>query len=183
MTARHRSDAQLTLTASSRPCSRSPPAAWEVLDPGSSCGCSAASAKKRLRGGGIARTFRYRAAVSPGPAAAHPRVTRSWHTTSAEPMQVFFVVQGPLIWLDEGGSAVGQYDVFDYIAQAREHYERWAWAQGTSTRSCAEQQPSARASVPVRQEHTCRSRVSLKTIRRCAARVPTLPIPTMERSP
>jgi 2,4'-dihydroxyacetophenone dioxygenase len=36
---------------------------------------------------------------------------------------VFFVVQGPLIWLDEQGAAVGQYDVFDYIAQAREHYD------------------------------------------------------------
>ena len=43
---------------------------------------------------------------------------------SGEPMRVFFVVQGPLIWLDEAGQAVGQYDVFDYIAQAREHYER-----------------------------------------------------------
>ncbi len=43
---------------------------------------------------------------------------------SDEPMRVFFVVQGPLIWLDEQGAAVGQYDVFDYIAQAREHYDR-----------------------------------------------------------
>lgn len=43
---------------------------------------------------------------------------------SDEPMRVFFVVQGPLIWLDEAGQAVGQYDVFDYISQAREHYDR-----------------------------------------------------------
>jgi 2,4'-dihydroxyacetophenone dioxygenase len=43
---------------------------------------------------------------------------------SGEPMRVFFVVQGPLIWLDENGSAVGQYDVFDYIDAARMHYEK-----------------------------------------------------------
>ena len=42
---------------------------------------------------------------------------------SGEPMRVFFVVQGPLIWLDENGNGVGQYDVFDYIAAAREHYD------------------------------------------------------------
>jgi 2,4'-dihydroxyacetophenone dioxygenase len=41
---------------------------------------------------------------------------------SGEPMRVFFVVQGPLIWLDEDGNSVGHYDVHDYIAQARAHY-------------------------------------------------------------
>ena len=43
---------------------------------------------------------------------------------SGEPMRVFFVVQGPLIWLDENGNGVSQYDVFDYIAAARAHYEK-----------------------------------------------------------
>ncbi|MGC3983004.1 MAG: 2,4'-dihydroxyacetophenone dioxygenase family protein [Steroidobacteraceae bacterium] len=41
---------------------------------------------------------------------------------SGEPMRVFFVVQGPLIWLDEQGAAIGHYDVFDYIAAAQHHY-------------------------------------------------------------
>ena len=43
---------------------------------------------------------------------------------SGEPMRVFFVVQGPLIWLDEHGNGVSHYDVFDYIAAAREHYDK-----------------------------------------------------------
>jgi 2,4'-dihydroxyacetophenone dioxygenase len=29
-----------------------------------------------------------------------------------------------LIWLDENGNGVSQYDVFDYVAAAREHYEK-----------------------------------------------------------
>ena len=37
---------------------------------------------------------------------------------------MFFVVQGPLIWLDENGNGVGQYDVFDYVAAARAHYDK-----------------------------------------------------------
>lgn len=43
---------------------------------------------------------------------------------SGEPMRVFFVVQGPLIWLDEAGESIGHYDVHDYIAAAREHYDK-----------------------------------------------------------
>jgi 2,4'-dihydroxyacetophenone dioxygenase len=43
---------------------------------------------------------------------------------SGEPMRVFFVVQGPLIWLDEAGRGESQYDVFDYVAAAREHYAK-----------------------------------------------------------
>jgi len=43
---------------------------------------------------------------------------------SDEPMRVFFVVQGPLIWLDENGNGVSQYDVFDYVAAAKAHYEK-----------------------------------------------------------
>ena len=41
-----------------------------------------------------------------------------------EPMKVFFNVTGPLIWLDEDGEAVGTFDVHDYIALARDHYEK-----------------------------------------------------------
>jgi len=39
-------------------------------------------------------------------------------------MRVFFIVQGPLIWLDEQGNPAGHYDVFDYIAAARAHYDQ-----------------------------------------------------------
>ena len=41
---------------------------------------------------------------------------------SGEPMKVFFVVTGPLAWLDEDGNIVAMYDVHDYIAAARAHY-------------------------------------------------------------
>lgn len=40
-----------------------------------------------------------------------------------EPMRVFFIVQGPLIWLDDVGNSVGHFDVHDYIALCRKHYE------------------------------------------------------------
>lgn len=43
---------------------------------------------------------------------------------SDEPMRVFFVVKGPIIWLDENGASVGHFDVHDLIKLAREHYER-----------------------------------------------------------
>jgi 2,4'-dihydroxyacetophenone dioxygenase len=43
---------------------------------------------------------------------------------SGEPMRVFFVVQGPLVWLDEQGNGLSHYDVFDYMTAAREHYEK-----------------------------------------------------------
>jgi 2,4'-dihydroxyacetophenone dioxygenase len=39
-------------------------------------------------------------------------------------MKVFFVVSGPLMWLDEQGNTVGHFDVFDYMTMAREHYEK-----------------------------------------------------------
>jgi len=42
----------------------------------------------------------------------------------ADPMKVFFVVTGPLIWLDDHGQAAGYYDVHDYIAAARAHYDK-----------------------------------------------------------
>lgn len=31
---------------------------------------------------------------------------------------------GALMWLDEEGKTIGHYDVFDYMAQARAHYEQ-----------------------------------------------------------
>ena len=40
-----------------------------------------------------------------------------------DPMKVHFNVQGPLIWLDEDGEPDGYFDVHDYIAICREHYE------------------------------------------------------------
>ena len=40
-----------------------------------------------------------------------------------DPMKVFFVVRGPLIWLDEEGNSAGHFDVHDYIALCKAHYE------------------------------------------------------------
>ena len=41
-----------------------------------------------------------------------------------DPMKVFFVVEGPLIWLDEDGQSAGHFDVHDYIALCRDYYEK-----------------------------------------------------------
>lgn len=41
-----------------------------------------------------------------------------------EPMRTFFIVKGPLIWLDENGESNGYFDVHDYIKLCREHYEK-----------------------------------------------------------
>lgn len=41
---------------------------------------------------------------------------------SDEPMRCFFVVKGPLIWLDENGDSTGHFDVHDYLALCRAHY-------------------------------------------------------------
>ncbi|MGI5452465.1 2,4'-dihydroxyacetophenone dioxygenase family protein [Streptomyces sp. CA-249302] len=43
---------------------------------------------------------------------------------SDEPMKAFFIVKGPLVWLDENGAAEGYFDVHDYIALCRAHYEK-----------------------------------------------------------
>jgi 2,4'-dihydroxyacetophenone dioxygenase len=43
---------------------------------------------------------------------------------SDEPMKAFFIVKGPLIWLDENGEPDGFFDVHDYIKMCREHYEK-----------------------------------------------------------
>src|SRR5215211_182047 len=40
-----------------------------------------------------------------------------------DPMKIFFNVTGPLLWLDENGEVEGHFDVHDYIAIARAHYE------------------------------------------------------------
>lgn len=39
-------------------------------------------------------------------------------------MKTMFTVKGPLIWLDENGDADGYFDVHDYIAMCREHYDK-----------------------------------------------------------
>jgi 2,4'-dihydroxyacetophenone dioxygenase len=52
------------------------------------------------------------------PGTAHTLVTYE----SDAPAQIFFVVQGPLLWLDESGAVSGQYDAFDFYANAREHF-------------------------------------------------------------
>ncbi len=54
------------------------------------------------------------------PGEGHTLVAYEYH----EPMRVFFVVKGPLIWLDEDGNSVGHFDVHDYIAMCRNHYEK-----------------------------------------------------------
>ena len=41
-----------------------------------------------------------------------------------QPMRVFFIVKGPLIWLDEQGEPDGYFDVHSYIAMCRAHYEK-----------------------------------------------------------
>lgn len=41
-----------------------------------------------------------------------------------DPMRVFFQVTGPLVWLDEDGEPDGFFDVHNYIAMCREHYEK-----------------------------------------------------------
>ena len=43
---------------------------------------------------------------------------------SDEPMRVFFQVKGPLIWLDEDGEPDGFFDVHNYIAMCRAHYDK-----------------------------------------------------------
>jgi 2,4'-dihydroxyacetophenone dioxygenase len=41
-----------------------------------------------------------------------------------DPMKVFFVVTGPVVWLDENGDPTGTFDVHNYIAMCREYYEK-----------------------------------------------------------
>ena len=41
-----------------------------------------------------------------------------------EPMRVFFIVKGPLIWLDEAGEPNGYFDVHSYIDLCRKHYDK-----------------------------------------------------------
>lgn len=40
-----------------------------------------------------------------------------------EPMRAFFIVTGPLIWLDDEGKPSGHFDVFDYIDMCKRHYD------------------------------------------------------------
>ena len=41
-----------------------------------------------------------------------------------DPMRVFFIVKGPLIWLDEKGESIGHFDVHDYIKLCRDQYAK-----------------------------------------------------------
>ena len=41
-----------------------------------------------------------------------------------DPMKVFFIVSGPLIWLDEQGESAGYFDVFNYIDMCKAHYDK-----------------------------------------------------------
>lgn len=41
-----------------------------------------------------------------------------------DPMKVFFIVTGPLIWLDDNGAPAGHFDVHDYIGLCKAHYEK-----------------------------------------------------------
>jgi 2,4'-dihydroxyacetophenone dioxygenase len=58
--------------------------------------------------------------VYEAPGEAHTLVAHE----HSEPMKVTFNVTGPLIWLDENGDPDGTFDVFDYIALCREHYDK-----------------------------------------------------------
>lgn len=54
------------------------------------------------------------------PGEGHTLVAYDYH----EPMRVFFVVEGPLIWLDDKGASTGYFDVHDYIKLCKEHYDK-----------------------------------------------------------
>lgn len=41
-----------------------------------------------------------------------------------DPMKVFFIVTGPLVWLDDKGAEAGYFDVHGYIAMCRAHYDK-----------------------------------------------------------
>jgi 2,4'-dihydroxyacetophenone dioxygenase len=58
--------------------------------------------------------------VYEAPGEGHTLVAHEHH----EPMRVHFNVTGPLIWLDDEGNPDGTFDVFDYIALAKDHYEQ-----------------------------------------------------------
>ncbi len=48
----------------------------------------------------------------------------------ADPMRVFFNVKGPLIWLDDKGASLGHFDVHDYIALCKAHYDKAGFGAG-----------------------------------------------------
>lgn len=50
-----------------------------------------------------------------------------------EPMRVMFIVKGPLLWLDEQGKSVGHFDVHDYIAISKVHYEKMGFGADAIT--------------------------------------------------
>ena len=53
------------------------------------------------------------------PGEGHTLVAYEHH----EPMKAIFIVEGPLIWLDDAGEANGYFDVHQYIAMCKAHYD------------------------------------------------------------
>ena len=41
-----------------------------------------------------------------------------------DPMRVFFIVKGPLVWLNDKGEPDGYFDVHQYIALCKAHYDK-----------------------------------------------------------
>ncbi|MPZ29838.1 MAG: cupin domain-containing protein [Rhodospirillales bacterium] len=54
------------------------------------------------------------------PGEAHTLVAH-YHS---DPMKVFFIVKGPLVWLDDKGEPDGYFDVHQYIALCKAHYDK-----------------------------------------------------------
>lgn len=57
--------------------------------------------------------------VYESPGSAHTLVAHE----GPQPMKALFVVNAPLIWLDESGQTTGYFDVHNYLAMARAHYD------------------------------------------------------------
>src|SRR5918996_4113898 len=57
--------------------------------------------------------------VYEAPGEAHTLVTYE----HPDPMKVFFIVKGPLVWLDDKGEPDGYFDVHQYIALCKAHYD------------------------------------------------------------
>lgn len=64
--------------------------------------------------------------AAPGDFVCEPAGMR--HTLVAHagdaPLRVLFVVQGPLVWLDDDGNPDGYFDVHQYVARCAAHFER-----------------------------------------------------------
>ena len=69
-----------------------------------------------------------------------------------DPMRIFFNVTGPLIWLDENGEPEGHFDVHDYIALAKAHYEQVGLGAARSRSCSAESRASQRVPPTARAD-------------------------------